>query len=422
MSIINRMLQELDRRHAAEGPTTAPGASPGKLASNVRTVKSARTGLSAFWWIAALVVLVAAAGVAYVTWYGPYRQAASRIAPASPGPKAPAAPRTDVPAAAAPTAPSPASAPAAPPATPPAGAPATAEAQAEAPSKQPPKVDMLRLATEIDTPIVERRGKPAPAAPARSSVDRETVRAKPPPAAAKAAAAPAQTPSPATPPAAQPAPPKPVASLHALRGGATDHGRIDKRVSQSTRDRAEGEFRRAMTFVNQGRMSEGMDGLRAALALDPSYEEARQTLVSLLLEAKRTDDAAAALEEGLALNSFNSGFAMLLARIRVERGNLGGALELLQKHEPAAQANGEYRAFVAALLQRLNRHDEAIREYLAALTIAPGVGAWWIGLGISQEASSRGKEAAESFRRAKLTGTLNTNLAAYADQRLRQLQ
>lgn len=420
MSIINRMLQELDRRHAAEGPSTAPGTSPGKLASNVRTVKPARTGLAAFWWIAALVVLVAAAGVAYVTWYGPYRQAASRVVPASPGPKAPAAPRTDVPAAAAPTAPSPASAPAAPPAAAPSGAPATRGAQAEAPAQQPPKVDMLRLATEIDTPIVERRGKPAPAAPARSSVDRETVRAKPPPTAAKAPAAPEPTPSAG--PAAQPAPPKPVASLHALRGGATDHGRIDKRVSQSTRDRAEGEFRRAMTFVNQGRMSEGMDGLRAALALDPSYEEARQTLVSLLLEAKRTDDAAVALEEGLALNSFNSGFAMLLARIRVERGNLGGALELLQKHESAAQANGEYRAFVAALLQRLNRHDEAIREYLAALTIAPGVGAWWIGLGISQEASSRVKEAAESFRRAKLTGTLNTNLAAYADQRLRQLQ
>lgn len=420
MSIINRMLQELDRRHAAEGPSTAPGTSPGKLAGNVRTVKPARTGLSAFWWIAALVVLVAAAGVAYVTWYGPYRQAASRVAPASPGPKTPAAPRG--PAAAAPPAPGPASAPAAPPATPPPGTPATQGAQAEAPLQQPPKVDMLRLATEIDTPVAERRAAPARAAPPRSSVDRETVRAKPPPAPEKATAAPAQTPSPATPHAAQPAPSKPVASLHALRGAATDHGRIDKRVSQSTRDRAEGEFRRAMTFVNQGRMSEGMDGLRSALALDPTYEEARQTLVSLLLEAKRTDDAAVALEEGLSLNSFNSGFAMLLARIRVERGNLGGALDLLQKHESAAQANGEYRAFVAALLQRLNRHDEAIREYLAALTIAPGVGAWWIGLGISQEASSRGKEAAESFRRAKLTGTLNTNLAAYADQRLRQLQ
>ncbi len=421
MSIINRMLQELDRRHAAEGPSTAPGTIQGKLASNVRTVKPARTGLAAFWWIAALVVLAAAAGVAYVTWYGPYRQAASRVAPASPGPKAPAVPRTEGPAAA-PAAPSPASAPAATPATPPSGTPATQGAKAEAPPQQPPKVDMLRLATEIDTPVVERRAAPPRAAPPRSSVDRETVRAKPPPAPEKATAAPAQAPSPATPPAAQPAPSKPVASLHALRGGSTDHGRIDKRVSQSTRDRAEGEFRRAMTFVNQGRMSEGMDGLRSALALDPTYEEARQTLVSLLLEAKRTDDAAVALEEGLALNSFNSGFAMLLARIRVERGNLGGALDLLQKHESAAQANGEYRAFVAALLQRLNRHDEAIREYLAALTIAPGVGAWWIGLGISQEASSRGKEAAESFRRAKLTGTLNTNLAAYADQRLRQLQ
>lgn len=417
MSIINRMLQELDRRHAAEGPPTAPGNAPGKLASTVRTVKPERTGSTMFWRISAVVILVAAAGVAYLTWYAPSRRATSSVAPPSSVPKAPTLPRADgIAAAPAPPASSPTGAP---PASPQSRTPAAQETQGEALPQA--KVDILRLATEIHTPVAERPAPPPPrAAAARSPVDRETVRAKPP-----AAAKPSAAPEPAAPPAAQqPAPPKPAASLHALRSGPTaaEPGRIDKRVSRSSRDRAEGEFRRAMNFVNQGRMSEGMDGLRAALALDPTYEAARQTLVSLLLEAKRTDDAAVALEEGLALNSSNSGFAMLLARIRVERGNLGGALELLQKHEAAALDNGEYRAFVAALLQRLDRHEEAIQEYLAALAIAPGVGTWWVGLGISQEASSRRKEAAESFRRAKLTGTLNTNLAGYADQRLRQLQ
>ncbi len=421
MSIINRMLQELDRRHAAEGPPTVPGTASGKMASTVRTVKPARTGSTTFWRISALVILVAAAGVAYLTWHAPARRSISPVTPPSSASKGPALPRAEG-IAAAPVLTAPAA-----PAAPPSGTSAAQATQGEALPQA--KVDMLRLATEIETPIVEPPPSPPPRAAApRSSVDRETVRAKPP-AAPKASAAPGpaapQVSPQVSPPAAQPpAPPKPAPSLHALRAGptATDPGRIDKRVSRSSRDRAEGEFRRAMNFVNQGRMSEGMDGLRAALALDPTYDAARQTLVSLLLEAKRTDDAAAALEEGLALNSSNSGFAMLLARIRVERGNLGGALELLQKHEAAALDNGEYRAFVAALLQRLNRHEEAIQEYLAALTIAPGVGTWWVGLGISQEASNRRTEAAESFRRAKLTGTLNTNLAAYADQRLRQLQ
>ncbi len=418
MSIINRMLQELDRRHAAEGPPTVPGAGPGKMASTVRTVAPARTGSTTFWRISALVILVAAAGVGYLTWYAPSRQGTSSVAPPSSAPKAPTLPRADNIAAAPPTS-SPSGAP---PAAPQSGAPAAQDTQGEAIPQA--KADILRLATEIHPPVPERPAPPPrPAAP-RSSVDRETVRAKPP-AAPKASVAPEPAAPPASPPAVQPpAPPKPAASLHALRAGPTaaEPGHIDKRVSRSSRDRAEGEFRRAMNLVNQGRMSEGMDGLRAALALDPTYEAARQTLVSLLLEAKRTDDAAVALEEGLALNSSNSGFAMLLARIRVERGNLGGALELLQKHEAAALDNGEYRAFVAALLQRLDRHEEAIQEYLTALAIAPGVGTWWVGLGISQEASNRRKEAAESFRRAKLTGTLNTNLAAYADQRLRQLQ
>jgi len=420
MSIINRMLQELDRRHAAEGPPTVPGAGPGKMASTVRTVKEARTGSTTFWRISALVVLVAAAGVGYLTWYAPSRRATSSVAPPASVAKAPALPRAES-IAAAPVPPT-SSPSGAPPSAPQSGTPVAQQTQGEAIPQA--KADILRLATEIHTPVPEPPAPPPRAAAPRSSVDRETVRAKPP-AAPKASDSPEPAAPPASPPAAQPpAPPKPAPSLHALRSGPTagEPGRIDKRVSRSSRDRAEGEFRRAMNLVNQGRMSEGMDGLRAALALDPSYEAARQTLVSLLLEAKRTDDAAVALEEGLALNSSNSGFAMLLARIRVERGNLGGALELLQKHEPAALDNGEYRAFVAALLQRLDRHEEAIHEYLTALAIAPGVGTWWVGLGISQEASNRRKEAAESFRRAKLTGTLNTNLAAYADQRLRQLQ
>ena len=46
-------------------------------------------------------------------------------------------------------------------------------------------------------------------------------------------------------------------------------------------------------------VAEGMDGLRASLAADPAYEVARQTFVALLLEAKRTNEAATALQEGL---------------------------------------------------------------------------------------------------------------------------
>jgi MSHA biogenesis protein MshN len=177
-----------------------------------------------------------------------------------------------------------------------------------------------------------------------------------------------------------------------------------------------------MILVNQGRMAEGMDGLRTALSLDPAYETARQTLVGLLLESRRTDEAASLLQQGLTLNSANLGYAMLLARIYVENGDPQRALALLQKSEAAGQTNAEYQAFVAALYQRLGRHAEAVERYQAALRLTAGVGAWWVGMGISQEALERRRDAAESFSRAKAAGNLSGDLVAYVDRRLKQLQ
>ena len=311
------------------------------------------------------------------------------------------------------TAPAPASAPVAA-AAPAASAPAPAALPLspvpvlQVDGAKPDRPDTLQLATEILTPVRER-GARAPAG---------TQQAAPGPAPKRSASpAPAQTAEPLAKPAI-----KLETTLAVSRPGTRASGRIDKRDSATPRDRAAAEFRRAVSFVNQGRIAEGMETFRAALAFDPTYEVARQTQVSLLLEAKRMDEAASVLQEGISLDPANAAFVMLLARSLVERNDVGGALALLQQHAPAAAGNADYHAFAAALYQRLGRHGEAVNEYGAALRVAPASGVWWVGLGISQEAQQRAAEAADSFRRAKETGTLSTELAGFVDRRLKALR
>jgi MSHA biogenesis protein MshN len=200
-----------------------------------------------------------------------------------------------------------------------------------------------------------------------------------------------------------------------------DSGQIDKKVSGTSRDRAEIEYRRAVALVNQGRVSEGLDALRGVLLLDPGYEVARQMLVALYMEQRRTEDAIVVLQQGLEANSANNAFAMLLARLMVDRRDVAGALDVLRKFAPAAGRNAEYHAFTAALYQRLSRHEDAISEYRVALQLVPNSASWWAGLAISQEASDRRKEAANSYRRARETGA-NGELLAYIEQRLKLLQ
>jgi len=379
MSLINKMLRDLDKRHAPQGATTLPA---GGLSRHMRPVPERTLASDFFWRTMAMTMLFAVGWVAWLVWQlTPPHPIVTELAYQSARGRAPApadvvSPRSE---------PAPTPSLSSPAADPPPKVAQTRLAQADRAN-----VDMLRLATELTAPI-PRRSSRTPSSRSGS---------KAPLGAAKAVAARA---APAGDPAAAP-------------------GKIDRRSNTSSRNRAESEFRRAVNLVNQGRIAEGMDGFRRALEIDPGHEAARQTLVALLLETKRVDEAAVSLQEGLALDIGNTGFAMLLARIMVESNDIPRALIVLQRHAAPPDRNPDYHAFAAALYQRLDRHKEAIEQYQTALGLAPSAGVWWLGLGISFQAVERRKDALEAFTRAKSVGNLAPDLLAFVEQRLRQLQ
>ncbi|MCL4723173.1 MAG: tetratricopeptide repeat protein [Burkholderiales bacterium] len=187
-------------------------------------------------------------------------------------------------------------------------------------------------------------------------------------------------------------------------------------------ERAENEYRRALGLVNQGRVQEGMAVLRGALREDPGHAGSRLALFGLLVEQQRLEEAEALLQEALARNSSQPQLASRLARLQLERGDVRGAEDTLNKAAGAAAGNAEYRAFHAAVLQRLTLHREAVAEYQAALRLSPQAGVWWMGLGISLEADGKQAEAKDAFQRARATGTLSAELNAFVDQKLKRLQ
>ena len=204
---------------------------------------------------------------------------------------------------------------------------------------------------------------------------------------------------------------------------APPNPQIDKRAQTlSAQQVAENEYREAANFLNQGRSAEAQDGFRRALQNNPAHAGARQALFGLLVDAKKTGEAEQLLQEGLAVNPNQPGFAMALSGLQYERGNVTEAIETMQKSAPAAQASPDYLARLAGLLQRQARHREAVESYQAALRLAPGSGVWLMGMGISLQALNRNPEAQDAFRRARNSNTLNPELQAFVDQRLKQLQ
>ena len=127
------------------------------------------------------------------------------------------------------------------------------------------------------------------------------------------------------------------------------------------------------------------------------------------------------MREGLNVKPENVGFTMLLARLQVERGALEEATATLEKSLPFADTRADYRAFLAALLQRQNRNEEAAAQYQVALRYAPGNGVWLMGYGISLQALQRKAEAKDAYRRALDSKTLSPELQSFVQQKLKEL-
>lgn len=193
-----------------------------------------------------------------------------------------------------------------------------------------------------------------------------------------------------------------------------------KRVSPG--QRAEFLYQKALGLLQQGRVAEAQGSLEGALVAQGGHAGARRMLAGLLVEAKRYGEAEQVLEEGLRLQVEEGSFAMTLARLRVERGDERGGLELLQKYLPQGENTAAYQAFLATLLQRQEQHRPAVEHFQAALRLAPNNAAWLVGLGISLQADNRPAEALDAFGRAKPAGGLSPELEAFVDQRLGQLR
>lgn len=204
-----------------------------------------------------------------------------------------------------------------------------------------------------------------------------------------------------------------------LAGPVPDETLPMKQISPE--QQADAEFRKATALVQQGRIDEAMSGYQAALRLDAGNDAARQALVALLLEKKRGNEAERVLKQGLAGKPDQTRFTMMLARLQVERGAVTEATATLENGLPYARSEADYQAFLAALLQRQDRNDEAVAHYQVALQLAPNNGIWLMGYGISLQALKRNADARVAFQHALDTRTLNPDLQAFVQQKLKQL-
>lgn len=397
MSLINQMLQELDaRRSEVTGSDT--------YGQQIRVVQE-RQRIHPAWWIALVLAIVSCGLIAWVLLRPPV------AAPAhSTGAQLPLKLDADHKVGAR-------------------AAPALAPVEPEKPVEQPaaglvpkpaeaPRQDVPPVVPQL---VDARPARPATAATASAMPIPATSQAEP---ARPAKVAAKEVNEPSVPALIKVVPPaKSLLKTPAAKVPESTAPVINKQITElSPQQRAENEYRKAISALQQGKSSEAIGSLELALQLDPRHVGARHALVGALLDSQRSDDALRIAGEGLSADPAQPGLAMIVARLQLDKGDARKAIETLERTLVYASDRADYQAFMAALLQRNEQHKQAAEHYLQALQKSPQNGVWWMGLGISLQAERRSSEAQEAFKRAKATHTLSPELTAFVDSRLSQLQ
>lgn len=195
-----------------------------------------------------------------------------------------------------------------------------------------------------------------------------------------------------------------------------DSGSVEKRViPPSAAQRATLAYQQAVNLASSGHSTPAIVQALDALKADPDHIAARELAAVLMMESKQLGDAAALMRDGLARQPQQPHLIMLLARIEAETGETQAALARLTA---APGLDGEGHGLRAALLARAERYREAASAYEAAVRLQPDNATWWFGLGVSLDANGQPALARQALQRARAIGSLRGDALAYVDQKL----
>lgn len=378
MSVINRVLRDLEQRNAAQA---APVPVPNRPGPSVRAVAAPRLRSHARLAVGAATVVAAAAAAAIGPTVWTHRAPAAAQPETAARPPVVEAAVTEAVTAAAPAAPTP------------------AVADATAPLPRPDALWGTPIPPASRPVTVSARA----AAPVAVQPVRSTQVTEPESAAAKVK-------------------PLPSSAVVVVAPAPLADGRIERRDHPPTaKERAEAAYRAGSAALERGNLADAQARFDEALAFAADHVAARQSLLGLMLEAKRFSDAEALLLDGLDHVRY-APFALVAARLQAERGDIVSAITTLESHENDARGNAEYLAMLAGMLQRAGRHAEAVDRYAQAIAVGNPRAVWHMGRAISLRELGRPAESRAAFQQSLETGSLTPEVQAYVERQIAVLR
>ncbi|MDR8522153.1 tetratricopeptide repeat protein [Shewanella fidelis] len=194
-----------------------------------------------------------------------------------------------------------------------------------------------------------------------------------------------------------------------------------KEVKLTADQLAQKQMLLASDAQQQGLHSDALTYYLAALEYKPSEHQARRQAAALYYGQNKLPQAAQLLEQGRLLFPQQYEFSLLLARVLQASGQTQQALLSLNTIPDSSDFAVEKWHQQSDLAQKQQDYPVAEKSYRQLAQHEPTQGRWWMGLGYALDAQQKYSDAKQAYQQALLQDNLSAQAKVYIDNRLLQL-
>ncbi|MFT5675436.1 MAG: MSHA biogenesis protein MshN [Paraglaciecola sp.] len=184
------------------------------------------------------------------------------------------------------------------------------------------------------------------------------------------------------------------------------------------KDRAAGAKQSVISALSDGDNQLAIKRLEELLRVQPDNIEASKKLAALLFAQKRNNEAKYVLQQGIKNHPLRSDLRLMLARLYMQEKDNDAAIKLLNEVQADAVNQSEFLAYRAALLQQNGYYEQAKGDYLQLIAADAVNAKWWLGLAITQDRLGQSTEALVAYRTAYNKAQLSPSVVKFVEQRM----
>ena len=192
-------------------------------------------------------------------------------------------------------------------------------------------------------------------------------------------------------------------------------------VKLTPKQLAQKRFTLANEAERDGKLKDAISYYEQTLGFDPSMHEARKQLAALHYGQGQLAKASEVLLQGMLLFPQQLDFALLLARVQQASGQADLALVTLANipdTHPLARQKWMAQSDLAQKLGQFSLSEQAYRQLLQQ---EPQQAKWWMGLAYALDSQQQFPQARQAYRTALGHRGLSAQASAFIEQRLTQL-